>query len=86
MPSIDGNERVRRCGDCEENVFLVENEEQLRERTQARQCVALAEAVADELLARMPDLYHPEKAGEVLTGLCLPFEGRLLGRIRLDEE
>lgn len=72
MAPIGGDDRVRRCSECSEKVFLVESEEELNQRTAAKQCIALAESVATKLLAQLPEEYDTAKNGDMLSGECLP--------------
>lgn len=82
MVPIEGDERVRRCGECEKNVFLVESEEELDRRAAARQCIALGESVGAKLLVRLPEDYDPERGGQALSGEPLPLRRRNSERTR----
>lgn len=73
MRPVDKEGRVRRCDECDKNVYQVRDAAELERRTAARECVSLQASVAAELLAQLPDCYLPD-ASDMLSGIPLPLE------------
>ena len=73
MRPVDKEGRVRRCDECDKNVYQVSDAAELERRTAARECVSLEASVAAELLAKLPDCYLPD-ASDMLSGEVLPLE------------
>lgn len=86
MRPLDEEGRVRRCDECEKNVYQVSDAAELERRTADRECVSLEASVAAELLWNLPECYLPDAELHMLSGVPMPLKTSLNGKMTSDDE